>query len=405
MDIVTAVYYVESEDIEGAAIAIAKEQSTGTWTYVGYETRGIQQKYGAKVEEIDEENRIVEILFPMEDFSIEKGGISNILSIVAGNLFGLKELENVRLLDVRFPREFVKKFRGPNFGIPGIRKIVGTKDRPHLGTIVKPKIGLDPKSFAAVCYEAAMGGVDFIKDDETLANQVFCPIEERITSVVEKLDLVREERGKRVLYSPNVTSDNIMETAQLAIDNGANALMIDVITAGFPALRALNENFKLPIHVHRTMHAAFTKNPKHGIAMLVLSKLVRLAGGDQLHVGCPFGKMEGSARAIKENHDALRNEWHGLKPVFPVCSGGVHPLLVEGNLKVSGKDIVIQAGGGIHGHPLGTRGGAMAMRQAIDAFMEGIAIGRYAEEHKELKMALEKWRKDEGLLRYKRMSM
>ncbi|MFQ5887718.1 MAG: RuBisCO large subunit C-terminal-like domain-containing protein, partial [Candidatus Hydrothermarchaeales archaeon] len=379
-------------------------QSTGTWTKVGYETTDIQRKYGAKIEEIDRENRTVKLSFPLEDFSLDKGGISNILSVVAGNLFGLKELENVRLLDVDFPKEFVRQFNGPSFGISGVRKLIGTKDRPHLGTIVKPKIGLSPDSFADVCYEAAMGGVDFIKDDETLANQVFCPIEERISKVVEKLDQVKEETGRTILYSPNVTSDDILETAQIAVDNGASALMIDVLTAGFPSLRTLNENFDLPIHVHRTMHAAITKNPKHGIAMLVFSRLVRLAGGDQLHVGCPFGKMEGSAKAIKENYDALRSGWFGLKTVFPVCSGGVHPLLVEGNLEASGTDIVIQAGGGIHGHPLGTRKGATAMRQAIDAFMEGVSTEEYADDHEELRLAIEKWRKDEGLSGYRKMA-
>ncbi len=397
-------YYVESKDIEAAAIAIAKEQSTGTWTEVGYETSDIQKKYGAKIEDIDKENNIVKLSFPLDDFSLDKGGISNILSVVAGNLFGLKELENVRLLDVDFPKEFVKQFKGPSFGISGVRKLVGSKDRPHLGTIVKPKIGLDPSSFADVAYEAAMGGVDFIKDDETLANQVFCPIEERISKVAEKLDQVKEETSRNILYSPNVTSDDILETAQIAVDNGATALMIDVLTAGFPALRALNENFDLPIHVHRTMHAAITKNPRHGIAMLVFSRLVRLAGGDQLHVGCAFGKMGGSAKAIDENYDALRSEWFGLKTVFPVCSGGVHPLYVGGNLRASGTDIIIQAGGGIHGHPLGTRKGAVAMRQAIDAFMEGVSDVEYAEDHEELRLAIEKWGEDEGLMGYRKMA-
>ena len=400
---VNTYYYVESEDIESAAIAIAKEQSTGTWTQVGYETTDVQKKYGAKIEDIDKESKIVKLSFPIEDFSIDKGGISNILSVIAGNLFGLKEIQNVRLLDVEFPKEFVQQFRGPNFGIKGVRKLVGTTNRPHLGTIVKPKIGLDPKSFANVCYEAGMGGVDFIKDDETLANQVFCPIEERITRVAETLDRVKQETGRPVLYSPNVTSDDILETAQIAVDNGATALMIDVLTAGFPALRALNENFNLPIHVHRTMHGAITKNPRHGITMLVFSKLVRLSGGDQLHVGCPLGKMEGSEKAIKCNQDALRNDWYGLKTTFPVCSGGVHPLLVGGNLEASGTDIIVQAGGGIHGHPLGTRKGATAMRQAIDAHMEGMTAEEYAKDHEELRMALEKWGTDEGISRYKKM--
>ncbi|HID72771.1 TPA: hypothetical protein EYP38_02410, partial [Candidatus Micrarchaeota archaeon] len=51
-----------------------------------------------------------------------------------------------------------------------------------------------------------------------------------------------------------------------------------------------------------------------------------------------------------------------------------------------------QAGGGIHGHPKGTRVGAMAMRQAVDAAMEGIPLPKYAKTHKELAEALKKWK-------------
>ncbi len=388
---VIATYYVEADNFKSAAKAIAMEQSTGTWTEVSTADREIHKKYGARVIESDIETGRVEISFPVVDFSLDIGGISNILSVVAGNLFGLREVKAVRLLDVEFPEEILDKFKGPRFGIQGVRKILNTQKsgRPHIGTIIKPKIGLPPEKFAEVAYEAACGGVDFIKDDETLVNQSFCPLEERVSKTMEALDRAKEETSQPCLYAPNVTSDNIIDSAQLAVDNGAKALMIDFLTAGFSALVTLRENFKLPIHVHRTMHGAITRNKNHGISMLVFSKLVRMAGGDQLHAGCAMGKME--KEGIKENYNALREPWGNLKPVFPVCSGGVHPGYIEGNVSAGGKDIIIQAGGGIHGHPLGTRAGARAMRQAVDAVMKGIPLKEYAEEHKELKLALEKW--------------
>jgi ribulose-bisphosphate carboxylase large chain len=208
---------------------------------------------------------------------------------------------------------------------------------------------------------------------------------------MEAIDRAREETGKEALYCVNVTSDDILESAQLALDNGCNCFMIDVITNGFPALSALSRNFKLPIHVHRTMHGAITRNRRHGIAMLVFARLTRLAGGDQLHVGCAAGKME--AEGIHCMHDSLKGDWYGLNTVFPVCSGGVHPGLVEGNLKALGTDIIIQAGGGVHGHPEGTRAGARAMMQAVEAFMVNKTLDEYAKDHKELARALERWGK------------
>ena len=398
---VVALYYVESDlDLTEAGVRIAEEQSIGTWTEVSTLTKGAQ-RLAAKVFKSVEKSPgsgLVWIAYPLELFDLESG-VPNVLSVVAGNLFGLSSLRNVRLLDVEFPRDFVREFPGPKFGIEGVREIVGTLGdrRPHVGTIVKPKVGLNPKETAEVAYEAAVGGVDLVKDDETLTNQSFCPIKERLPAVMEALDRVREETGRTVLYALNITArpDRLLDTADWAVENGANMLMVDVLTAGFSAVRMLAEDpsIRVPIHVHRTMHAAITRNPKHGIDMMVIAKLVRLVGGDQLHTGTAAGKMESDVERLKEINGFLRSDWHGLKTVFPVASGGIHPALVPENVRVLGRDIVIQAGGGIHGHPMGTRAGAKAMRQAVEAVMAGIPLEEYAKTHPELRAALEKWAK------------
>ena len=398
---VVALYYVESNlDLTEAGVRIAEEQSIGTWTEVSTLTKGAQ-RLAAKVFKSVEQSPgsgLVWVAYPLELFDLESG-VPNVLSVVAGNLFGLSSLRNVRLLDVEFPKDFVREFPGPKFGVEGVREIVGTlRDRrPHIGTIVKPKVGLNPKETAEVAYEAAVGGVDLVKDDETLTNQSFCPIKERLPAVMEALDRVREETGRTVLYALNITArpDRLLETADWAVENGANMLMVDVFTAGFSAIRMLAEDpsIRVPIHVHRTMHAAITRNPKHGIDMMVIAKLVRLVGGDQLHTGTAAGKMESDVERLKEINDFLRSDWHGLKTVFPVASGGIHPALVPENVRVLGRDIVIQAGGGIHGHPMGTRAGAKAMRQAVEAVMAGVPLEEYAKTHPELRAALEKWAK------------
>ena len=398
---VVALYYVESDlDLTEAGVRIAEEQSIGTWTEVSTLTEGAR-RLAAKVFKTSEKGSgsgLVWVAYPLELFDLESG-VPNVLSVVAGNLFGLSSLRNVRLLDVEFPKDFVREFPGPKFGVEGVREIVGTLGdrRPHIGTIVKPKVGLNPKETAEVAYEAGVGGVDLVKDDETLTNQRFCPIKERLPAVMEALDRVREETGRTVLYALNVTArpDRLLETADWAVENGANMLMVDVLTAGFSAVRMLAEDpsIRVPIHVHRTMHAAITRNPKHGIDMMVVAKLVRLVGGDQLHTGTAAGKMESDVERLKEINDFLRSDWHGLKTVFPVASGGIHPALVPENVRVLGRDIVIQAGGGIHGHPMGTRAGAKAMRQAVEAVMAGVPLEEYAKTHPELRAALEKWAK------------
>lgn len=381
-----AKYHVETDlPIEKAAAAIAAEQSTGTWTAV----RGSDNPLAARV--ISAEGKETVIGFPEEIF--EAGNIPQYLSVVAGNLFGLGALKKVRLEDVIFPESLVRAHRGPSFGIEDARKILGVFDRPLVGTIVKPKVGLDPAGTAAVAAAAVRGGLDLVKDDETLTDQKFCPLVSRVEAVMSALDKVEKEMGKKAFYAVNVTTgaDQILERAENAVDHGANMVMVDVLTAGFSALEVLSRNVNVPVHVHRTMHGAFTRDKAHGIAMLVISKLVRLAGGTNLHTGSYSGKMAGEKEENDLSKDALREEWYGLKRVFPVASGGIYPAKVPGNLEGYGIDCIVQAGGGVHGHPGGTTAGARAMVQAVEAWQKKIPLEVYAKDHKELETALKYW--------------
>ncbi len=397
---IIALYSVKSSKFSTkiAAEQIALEESIGTWTDITTELDYVRRLAAKAFKFSDKNEGIIKIAYPLELFDPEIGGIPNLLSIVAGNLFGLAGLDRVKLLDVIFPQNYVKSFPGPQFGIEGIRKLVGTTSnrRPHVGTIIKPKVGLNPDDTAKVAYEAGSGGLDLIKDDETLTSQKFCPFEDRLGKVMEKLDLVKEETGKTVLYAVNISAiyNKLLELADFARDNGANCIMIDVLTAGFSAIQVLTQDsLKLPIHVHRTMHGALTEG-LHGISMLVLAKLTRLVGGDQLHTGTAAGKM-GLAKDIPEIqkiNDYLRSDWYDLKPVFPVASGGVHPAIIPINVKHLGSDLVVQAGGGVHGHPNGPRAGAKAMVQAAEAAFQDIPLESYAKNHPELASALEKWK-------------
>ncbi|MBE6528073.1 MAG: ribulose 1,5-bisphosphate carboxylase large subunit [Thermoplasmata archaeon] len=378
--------------IEKAAEAIAAEQSTGTWTGISTLNTEIFNNLGARVVDISGDEIIVE--FPTDDFSIEVGAVPQILSVIAGNLFGLGALKGVRLEDVTFPKSILSQFKGPKFGADGIRKALDRPEKPLVGTIVKPKIGLDPKNTAKYVYEAGAGGLTNSKDDETLVDQAFCPIEDRTVAVAEALDRLESE-GHKMMHAINVSTrgDKIVELAEKVQSWGAREIMVDVITCGFGAVQALAEDpsIKVPIHVHRTMHGAFTKDPLHGIAMLPLTKLVRMCGGDALHIGTlGVGKMSGSTKEDSNLTACLGNDVP-YKTVMPVCSGGVYPGIVEAIVKKAGFNVQIQAGGGVAGHPGGVKAGAMGISQAVDAAYLGIPKEEYAKDHKELAIALETW--------------
>jgi ribulose-bisphosphate carboxylase large chain len=169
--------------------------------------------------------------------------------------------------------------------------------------------------------------------------------------------------------------------------------MVDVLTCGWSALQTLRQqDLKLILHAHRAGHAAFTKNPWHGIAMRPIATIARVIGVDQLHVGTVVGKMSETKPEVLQNIEACKMPLHGLKQVMPVASGGLHPRLVPALLETFGIDVIIQAGGGIHGHPDGTKTGALAMRHAVDAALKQVSLEEYAKSHVELAAALETWK-------------
>ncbi len=392
-DAVVATYKLRgSFPPKDCARVVAMEQSTGTWTKLRKRKGSREEKLAAWVVDCDDVHGVARIAFPLEIF--EPGNVAGVLSIVAGNLFGLGSLRQARLLDLEVPARFAKAYPGPRVGIEGIRKAVGTlrSRRPHGGTIVKPKVGLTPRQTAQAAKEAALGGLDLIKDDETLTDQAFCPLGERARLVLDALEEARGETGKGCLYAVNITAGatSMLDRLDTVTEAGANCVMVDVLTVGFDALAEVRRSTKLPIHVHRAMHGALTRSKDFGIDMRPLARLVRLCGGDQLHIGSASGKME-HPDDIHALAGALRDPWHGLKPAFPVSSGGLHPASVPTEVAAFGGDVVLQAGGGIHGHPDGTMAGARAFMQAIDATHAKRPLAR--KPPAELAKALELWGK------------
>jgi ribulose-bisphosphate carboxylase large chain len=385
-------FYVDPEGIslKEAAGGVAAESSVGTWTQLTTEQPYVK-RLAAHVYSI--EGSVIKIAYPIELF--EPANMPNILSSVAGNVFGLKALKNLRLLDIQLPKVLIGSFKGPAFGIAGIRRLLKVPKRPLVGTIIKPKLGLNTKDHAKVAYEAWLGGCDIVKDDENLSSQSFNPFEARVAQTLENRDRAQAEAGERKVYMVNITAETqtMLKRAQTVVAQGGEYIMVDILTCGWSALQTLRDlNLKLVIHAHRAGHAAFTKNPLQGIAMKPIATVARIIGVDQLHVGTVVGKMSETKREVVENIAACKAVLGGLKPVLPVASGGLHPQLVPALMETFGNDFVIQAGGGIHGHPEGTVAGAKAMRQAVDATLYGKTLDEYAKNHKELAAALKQWK-------------
>ncbi len=236
----TCTFYLEPEGIslKEAAGGVAAESSVGTWTELTTE-RPYVTRLAAHVFSIEE--NVVKIAYPIELF--EPANMPNILSSVAGNVFGLKALKNLRLLDIQMPKDLINSFKGPLYGIAGIRKLLKVPKRPLVGTIIKPKLGLKTKDHAKVAYEAWSGGCDIVKDDENLSSQKFNPFEDRLTQTLESRDKAQQETGERKVYMINITAetDIMLKRAEAVVAQGGEYVMVDILTCGWSALQTLRE--------------------------------------------------------------------------------------------------------------------------------------------------------------------
>jgi len=405
-DIVCLFSFEPAEGItrEEAVGRIASESSTGTWTTL-FTMPPRMKNLQATAFAIDK--NFVKIAYPIRLW--EEGNAVQLLSGIAGNIFGMKALKNLRLVDATLPPAYIRNFRGPHFGNDGIRSMMGIQGRPLTGAVPKPKIGFSAKEHAEVGYETWMGGFDFVKDDENLTSTPFNRFEERVERMAKLRNKAEQETGEKKSAFLNITADveTMKKRADLLAEHGWNYAMIDVVvagTAGVMTMRDYCSDLGLAIHAHRAMHAAFDRNRKHGMTMYFLAKLMRLIGVSQIHTGTAVGKLTGTKSESMLLADLLREkkvkgtenlclpqDWGGIKNAFPVSSGGLHPGLVPDVLDIYGCELVLLVSGGIHGHPKGTRAGARATMQAVEAWQDGITLDEKAKKAKELAQALEKW--------------
>ncbi|MCZ7396655.1 MAG: type III ribulose-bisphosphate carboxylase [Candidatus Methanoperedens sp.] len=401
-DLICLYYFEPAKGINAkeAIGRIASESSAGTWTTL-HELPARVARIKARAFELN--GRYVKVAYPIDLW--EPGNAPQLLSGIAGNIFGMKALRNLRLMDASLPAKYISSFKGPHHGISGIRSLLKVKERPITGAVPKPKIGFSAAEHAGVAYETWMGGFDLVKDDENLTSTSFNRFEERVERMAKLRDKAQKQTGDEKDALLNITGETkeMIRRAKLLSDSGFRFAMIDVVTCGTASVQTLREecgDLGLAIHAHRAMHAVFDRNPKHGITMYFLAKLMRLVGVDEIHAGTAVGKLVSTKKEITQIAAVLRDpaiteplpqDWGSIKPALPVSSGGLHPGLIPSVMRILGNDCTLLVSGGIHGHPEGTRAGAMATMQAIEASMEGIDLREYAKKHKELQQALEKW--------------
>jgi 2,3-diketo-5-methylthiopentyl-1-phosphate enolase len=390
----------EKADFGKKAQSIAVGLTVGSWTDLPEARKAGMEKHLGRVVSVTEVpaadsptgERYADIVIDYPDINFSRD-----IPALLVTVFGKLSMDGrIKLIDIGFSDDFLSAFPGPKFGIEGVRRLLGVHDRPLLMSIFKSVIGHDLDDLREQFLLQALGGVDLIKDDEILFENPLTPLEKRVETCMAAAAEAKGSTGQELLYAVNLTGPTfkLAENAKRAIRAGANALLFNVFAYGFDALAELarDPEINVPIAAHPAISGAIYPSRHYGIAApLLLGKLMRLAGADLVLFPSPYGSVVMPGEETKAVRDALTGSELKLRRSFPVPSAGIHPGLVPLLHRDFGLDVVVNAGGGIHGHPLGTSAGGRAFRQAIDAVLAGIPLNEAAKRHDELRAAIEAW--------------
>ncbi|MBB3962676.1 3-oxo-isoapionate-4-phosphate decarboxylase OiaX [Rhizobium metallidurans] len=411
---ITVTYRIETTgSVEAMAAKIASDQSTGTFVPVPGETEELKARVAARVIAIrhlpDAEyptwpevapgsgpihRADADIAFPMDAIGTD---LSALMTIAIGGVFSIKGMTGIRIVDMKLPEAFASAHPGPQFGLPGSRRLTGVEGRPIIGTIVKPALGLRPHETAELVGELIESGVDFIKDDEKLMSPAYSPLKERVEAIMPKILDHEQKTGKKVMYAFGISHadpDEMMRNHDLVLKAGGNCAVVNINSIGFGGMSFLRKRSGLVLHAHRNGWDILTRDPGAGLDFKVYQQFWRLLGVDQFQINGIRIKYWEPDESFVESFKAVST---------PLFSKADCPLPVAGSGQWGGQapdtynrtgrttDLLYLCGGGIVSHPGGPAAGVRAVQQAWQAAVADIPLDEYAKDHPELAASIAKF--------------
>ncbi|WP_426240862.1 3-oxo-isoapionate-4-phosphate decarboxylase OiaX [Pararhizobium sp. DWP1-1-3] len=411
---IVVTYRIEtSGSIEAMAEKIASDQSTGTFVPVPGETPELKARVAARVLAIrplaDAERPSwpeatagrgpirradADIAFPLDAVGTD---LSALMTIAIGGIFSIRGMTGLRVVDLKLPQEYGSAYPGPQFGLPGSRSLTGVYDRPIIGTIVKPALGLRPHETAELVGELIGSGVDFIKDDEKLMSPAYSPLSERVAAIMPKILDHEQKTGKKVMYAFGISAtdpDEMMRNHDLVLQAGGNCAVVNINSIGMGGMAFLRKRSGLVLHAHRNGWDVLTRHPGIGFDFKVWQQFWRLLGVDQFQIngiGVKYWEPDDSfVESFKAVNTPLFNPSDCALPVAGSGQwGGQAPETYRRTNRTT--DLLYLCGGGIVSHPGGPAAGVRAVQQAWQAAVADIPLETYAKDHPELAASIQKF--------------
>ncbi|WP_276955096.1 RuBisCO large subunit C-terminal-like domain-containing protein [Allomeiothermus silvanus] len=335
-----AVYHLESTpaDIEPRARALAIEQSIEMPPSAVRQAE-ILQDILARVEEIEPAEpgyfRVV-LQMAVATTAFDTSGLLNML-------FGNCSLqEDVELIDIELPPNLLEAFSGPRYGIAGLRHLLNAYDRPLTCTALKPQ-GLSPEQLSDLAYTFALGGLDIVKDDHGITNQVYSPFHRRVPAIQRAIQRANLETGGHTLYAPMLAGSPrvLRENLRVARDEGIRVVLVAPMLIGLPVFEELMGGSGMAV----LAHPAFAGN--RIAPPLFFGKLFRLLGADAVIYPNHGGRFSYSRDTCMSLAQAARAPWGHVLPALPVPAGGMTVERVDEMVGFYGPDTMLLIGGNL----------------------------------------------------------
>lgn len=321
---------------------------------------GIVGKAGA-VTPVDGGRFLIQVDFPA---ALASGRIGTFLNLVFGNA---SIWPGVKLVDVAWPESFLAAFPGPNFGVPGLRRMLKAEGRPLLATALKPGGSTDAE-LAETAAAFARGGGDIAKDDQNIVDADFAAFKSRVTAIAEAVARENDKAKRLCLYLPHLSGPQQELEARLkfALKLGLRGVLVCPAILGLDQVRLLAAKHPALYMAHPAFSGAFYADRSHGIeTSFYLGTLTRLLGADITvfpNAGGRFAFTPAECRAIAERSRAPLG---ALAPAWPAPGGGMRLDNAAGMAEDFGADAVWLVGGSLLMQPGGPEAGARSFRQAM----------------------------------------
>lgn len=412
MERIIATYLIETpHSVEKAAAVLAGEQSSGTFVAVPGETDELKTRFAARVEEIEHLEDVSQPALPGDNqgfstfhrakvrvsWSIENFGynVPALISTLQGNLYELRQFTGLKLDDFELPESYADHFSGPVFGMRGTKNLAGVgPERPMIGTIIKPSVGLTPEYTADLVNTLAEAGIDFVKDDELMTSTANSAFEVRLEKIMKVINDHADRTGKKVMYAFNITGDMASMKSQYEkiVKAGGTCAMVSINSVGWAAVKEVCSWGALSIHGHRNGWGMMNRHPLLGINFPAFNKLWRLAGVDQMHVNGIKNKFWEEDKSVVRSIKSCMTPFLDGGAVLPVVSSGQWGgQAFETWRRTQTTDLLYMAGGGIMAHPSGPAGGVIAINQAWNAAVSGLSWEEAAQTYKEFGQSVAKF--------------